>query len=218
MTTRYAWVPAPLRRLALAVRNGSRQRRQVSELHALAWRPLKRVVVGAGPTHYDGWVSTDMQALNLLEPATWRRFVAPGTLDAILAEHVWEHLTPEQAVVAAGTCFQFLKPGGYLRVAVPDGHHPDPAYINDVRPGGTGDGADDHKVLYTHDTFAQVFATAGFEVRKYEYFDADGVFHAEPWDEKQGLIRRSQRFDARNAQSLVYTSIVLDAVRKTGAA
>lgn len=212
--TRYAWLPAPLRRLGAAWRDSARQRRQARELAALPQRAVKRVIVGAGPTRYEGWVGTDMQALNLLDESTWSRFVAPGSLDAILAEHVWEHLTPEQALTAARTCHRFLKPGGHLRVAVPDGHHPDPAYIADVRPGGSGAGADDHRVLYTAEAFAAVFSAAGFTPKLYEYFDAEGRFHAADWDPADGMVRRSRRFDARNRDgTLRYTSIVLDAIK-----
>ena len=71
-------------------------------------------------------------------------------MDAILAEHVWEHLDCFAAIVAAQNCFKYLKPGGYIRVAVPDGWHPDKDYIDYVKPGGWGAGSDDHHVLYTY--------------------------------------------------------------------
>ena len=48
-----------------------------------------------------------------------------GSIDAILAEHVWEHLAEEEGLAAAKCCYRYLRPGGYLRVAVPDGFHPD---------------------------------------------------------------------------------------------
>jgi hypothetical protein len=66
----------------------------------------------------------------------------------IKAEHVWEHLMPEQGATAARICHRFLRPGGYVRVAVPDGLHPDPKYVEWVRPGGSGLGAWDHTVLH----------------------------------------------------------------------
>jgi predicted SAM-dependent methyltransferase len=47
----------------------------------------------------------------------------------MLAEHVWEHLTEEEGLAAARACFKYLSPGGFLRVVVPDGLHPDPAYV-----------------------------------------------------------------------------------------
>ena len=106
---------------------------------------------------------TDQDVLNLLVEGDWLAYFSPNSLDAILAEHIWEHLTPEEAAVAAMLCFKFLKPGGYLRVAVPDGFHPDPAYIEDVKPNGKGPGADDHKLLYTYHTFSQGFHFGGLQ-------------------------------------------------------
>jgi|SRR5688572_828015 len=139
---------------------------------------------------------------------------APQELEAILAEHVWEHLTANDASIAASTCFRYLKRGGYLRIAVPDGLHPDPDYIEQVRVGGSGSGADDHKVLYTHQTLSAVFEKAGFRVQLYEYFDQAGKFHFHDWSPQDGMIRRSRRFDSRNADGNPhYTSIVLDAIK-----
>lgn len=211
--SKFSWLPMPVHAALVALRNRRRLRRQAHALAQLHRQPVKRIIVGAGPTGFAGWVPTDMSAINLLDETTWLRFMQPASLDAILAEHVWEHLTPEQAVAAARNCFKFLKPGGYLRVAVPDGFHPDPAYVAQVRPGGTGSGAHDHKVLYTHQSFERVFTAAGFKTRLYEYFDERGQFHFEPWDPTQGMIRRSKRFDARNTDGLAYTSVMLDAIR-----
>ena len=53
-------------------------------------------------------------------------------------------------------CYEFLRPGGRLRIAVPDGFHPEPGYIEYVRPGGTGIGADDHKVLYNYQSLRKL--------------------------------------------------------------
>lgn len=43
-----------------------------------------------------------------------------GLADAFLAEHVWEHLSLEDAHRATRNCYRFLRPGGRLRLAVPD--------------------------------------------------------------------------------------------------
>jgi len=113
----------------------------------------------------------------------------------------------------------FLKPGGYLRVAVPDGFHPDPEYVEWVRPGGTGPGSDDHKVLYTYATFRDLFEKIGFDVVLHEYFDESGQFHFTDWAPSDGMIERSKRYDSRNANGrLAYTSIILDAVKPSIAA
>jgi predicted SAM-dependent methyltransferase len=66
-----------------------------------------------------------------------------------------------------------------LRVAVPDGLHPDPAYVDTVKAGagtavptsGLDGNAANHKALYTYRTLRQLFESAGFRVIMYEYFD-----------------------------------------------
>ena len=131
---------------------------------------------------------------------------------AILAEHVWEHLTQKEGLIAAKMCFQYLQPGGRLRIAVPDGCNPDSNYRKWVQPGGTGPGADDHKILYTYDSLQQLLVEAGFHTELLEYFDSSGQFHFVEWDPSDGMIRRSRRFDARNqGGKLGYTSLIVDA-------
>jgi predicted SAM-dependent methyltransferase len=176
----------------------------------------KRIVVGAGGTQFDGWTSMEQQELDLRREDGWAEHFKQDSLEAVLAEHVWEHLTPAEAAVAARHCFRFLKPGGYVRAAVPDGCHPDQRYVEAVRPGGTGSGADDHKVLYTYRSFREVFLSVGFEVSLLEYFDEGGKFHYREWSVGEGFIERSKRFDPRNADGrLAYTSIILDARKPT---
>jgi predicted SAM-dependent methyltransferase len=88
-----------------------------------------RLVVGAEGIFDKGWIPTDIEYLNFLNKQHWERYFKKDSIDVILAEHFWEHLTTENALMAAQQCFQYLRPGGYLRVAVPDGYHPDPKYI-----------------------------------------------------------------------------------------
>ncbi|MEP6959462.1 MAG: methyltransferase domain-containing protein [Nitrospirota bacterium] len=171
-----------------------------------------RIIVGASEDRYDGWIATDKTVLDLLQEADWAYYFTSNPIDAILAEHVWEHLDCEGAIIAAQNCFTHLKPGGYIRVAVPDGLHPDEDYIDRVRPGGSGLGSDDHHVLYTYRTLQTVFESVGFQVTLLEYFDERGTFHEEEWSPADGMITRSARFDSRNfAGDLRYTSIILDA-------
>jgi predicted SAM-dependent methyltransferase len=173
-----------------------------------------RLVIGASGETLPGWVETDQRYLDLLKPADWERFFEPGNVQSIFAEHVWEHLTPDDALAAARTCYRFLAPGGCLRVAVPDGLHPDPVYVQRVRPGGSGGGAADHKVLYDYKSFSRVFEATGFRVELLEYFDGDGTFHGRTWSDERGHVRRSSRYDERNAAgTLAYTSVILDALK-----
>ena len=173
-------------------------------------RALK-VIVGAGAPRYEGWIATDLPAFNILKRKHWARLFLPNSIKAMLAEHVIEHLTAEQFQDFLRIARIYLAPGGRIRLAVPDGCHPDPDYIGRVRPGGTGGGADDHKVLYTCDLINDLLAAQGYDCQLLEYYDAAGEFHHEAWHEEDGFVRRSAFHDSRNADGrLVYTSLIVD--------
>jgi predicted SAM-dependent methyltransferase len=175
-----------------------------------ALRPL-RIVVGAEGRIDPGWIATEQEYLDIADARHWGRYFAKDSLDTILAEHVFEHMTPDTAHAAAALCFEHLRGGGLLRAAVPDGLHPDPAYIEWVKVGGIGPGAYDHKVLYDHRRFRHLFEAAGFRVRMLEYWDEAGRLREADWDPAQGRIRRSMRFDTKERGGFRYSSIILDA-------
>ncbi|HEX8547922.1 MAG TPA: hypothetical protein VF691_13230 [Cytophagaceae bacterium] len=173
-----------------------------------------KIVVGSSGIFEKGWIPTEYHFLNLLKDEHWLKYFKPDSIDTIVAEHVWEHLSKSDGMIAATTCFKYLKGGGRLRVAVPDGFHPDPQYIEYVRPGGIGAGAHDHKVLYNHKTFSEIFLHAGFNVELLEYFDEDKKFQAKDWSNEHGYIHRSIRYDQRNAGGKTnYTSLIIDAIK-----
>jgi predicted SAM-dependent methyltransferase len=123
-----------------------------------------------------------------------------------------EHLSEEQARTTVAECFRYLKPGGLFRVAVPDGYRRDPAYVAEASPPNDG-----HLVLYNVDTLTALLQSAGFTVTPLEYFDAQEQFYAVPWDEKDGLIMRSARFDKQQdfqRGDLFYTSVIVDARKR----
>jgi predicted SAM-dependent methyltransferase len=201
----------------------------------LARAPEKRIVIGAWSRYDPGWIPTQREFLSLTRPTDWSQCLEPASVDALLAEHVWEHITEAEGQAAARLCYLYLRPGGYLRLAVPDGLHPDPRYVELVRAGdGSGalaggpDGnAANHKALYSYRSLKAQLEAAGFRVTLYEYFDEEGVFHYREWARAQGTIWRSKRFDPRNRQGplasvypgtidyyLGYSSIVLDAVKE----
>jgi predicted SAM-dependent methyltransferase len=172
------------------------------------------VVVGSMYSLYKGWIHTDIETLNLLVKSDWEHYFPENSIDKILAEHVWEHLTPEQGKLAFQHCYTYLKPGGFLRVAVPDGFNPSEEYINYVKPGGTGNGADDHKLLYNYQIMSGFLTEIGFKVKLLEYFDENGQFHKAPWNPEDGMIRRSADHDDRNKDGkLGYTSLIIDAYK-----
>ena len=66
--------------------------------------------------------------------------------------------------------------------------------------------------VYDYKTLVSVFEQVGFEVELLEYCDENGVFHYKYWNEKDGRIGRSFRFDTRNSEEkLGMVSIIIDA-------
>ena len=174
----------------------------------------RRIVLGSGYREVRGWVCTDRDILDVTDRAAFARYWAPATAGAFLAEHVWEHLPLDAAAKGVANCFEFLRPGGTLRIAVPDGFNPDPAYREYVRPGGSGPGADDHQVLYDHRSMSRLLADAGFIVEPQEYWDEAGKFHFTDWPDERGHILRSRRYDPRNQDGrLAYTSLIVDGIK-----
>lgn len=175
------------------------------------------VIIGAGEQRYDGWISTHIEQLDLRERASFERFFGGRRAARFLCEHVWEHLTEAEGRAAARLCFDFLEPGGFLRVAVPDANFPDAAYQDMVKPGGPGPAdhpAADHKLVYDHTLLSDVFASAGFEVDLLEYCDVRGRFHYNDWDYASAPVYRSFRSDHRNRNhTLGFVSLILDAVK-----
>jgi predicted SAM-dependent methyltransferase len=174
-----------------------------------------RILIGAGEQRWDGWLATHRKQLDLLERRTWERFFGDRRADALVCEHVWEHLTEEQGRDAARLCFEFLEPGGFLRCAVPDANFPDAAYQATVQVGGPGPAdhpAADHRIVYDHRRFRDVFASAGFDVDLLEYCDESGRFHYNEWSLASGPIYRSLMMDHRNRDGrLGFVSLIVDA-------
>jgi len=178
------------------------------------FRLAKRIILGSAGVPYSGWLLTDKDSLDISNRRSFAQYWKPNSRSVFLAEHVWEHLNDDEAEKANANCFEFLKPGGRLRIAVPDGFHPGAEYIDYVRPGGTGAGADDHKVLYNYKLITEQLRKAGFEVILLEYWDENGNFHYREWSSVDGHISRSRDHDERNqGGTLNYTSLIVDAIK-----
>ena len=173
----------------------------------------KKIVVGAGDVNYGkDWIATNLEDLDMTNEEDWQFFFGDTKADCIFSEHTFEHLTPEQTLYALRNIYNFLKPGGRFRIAVPDGLFPDADYINYVKPGGNGPGADDHKVLYTYKTLLDALHQVPFMVDLVEHWDESGNFIEKKWDVEFGKVERSKKFDDRNINGVIkYSSIIADA-------
>lgn len=152
-------------------------------------KEVTSVVLGSGGDEFDGWLSTDIKDLDIVAETSWQRLFLPASIDRLVAEHVFEHLSLSEILQAFRHIRAFLKPGGRLRLAVPDAFHPSRYYYNLVKPGGW-ETPFEHKIFLDHEILTRMGTEAGLEVELLEYFDSDGIFHAAPYDEREGAIRR----------------------------
>jgi predicted SAM-dependent methyltransferase len=177
-------------------------------------KKIKFNIGSAGINPDETWVATDIDELDITKQSDWRKHLFFLRLDNIFAEHVWEHLTELETELANRNCYRFLRKNGTLRLAVPDGYNPDKNYIEYVRPGGNGAGADDHKILYNYKIMTQRLEEVGFKVNLLEYWDEFGKFHFVEWSDEGGRVERSRRYDSRNINDVLgYTSLIIDAVK-----
>jgi predicted SAM-dependent methyltransferase len=169
-----------------------------------------RIILGAGGTRQEGWISTEQDQLDLLKLDDFERLIGDEPVEAMLAEHIFEHLTLGDAIQAFKNCYKYLSAGGYLRIAVPDGFHPDLEYLRYVSPPNTG-----HKFLYDYYILSHLLEQAGFTVNLLEWWDEFHIFNGRVWNEIDGNIERCLANDLRNQDGKPhYTSLIVDAVKK----
>lgn len=185
-----------------------------------------KVIIGAGSTFQRGWLSLQQSDLDIRDPRSWRKRFLPDSLDSILSEHVLEHLDLNDADSTAANIWDFLKCEGRWRIAVPDGFHPHPNYLNWVAPNSRGErflkmfrhpSEPDHKLLWNYQTLVSFLSSHGFNVILLEYFDRRGVFHRSNWSEADGRIWRRAGSGWSNFLSNIvdapYTSLIADAIK-----
>lgn len=84
--------------------------------------PVKRLHIGCGWNHVDGWLNADKFAanadtyLNAYKPFPF----ASNTFDKAFTEHMIEHLEVDKVRQFLQEIFRVLKPGGAFRVTCPD--------------------------------------------------------------------------------------------------
>jgi predicted SAM-dependent methyltransferase len=169
------------------------------------------LIIGGANIDFPGWFETDILILDVTNEKQFQRFFSRHKINKVMAEHVLEHLTTEQIELMLVHLYKYSASNLNIRIAVPDGFHANPEYIDMVKPGGTGNGADDHKHLFTYKSLSAIFERNKFKAHPLEYWDEQGNFHSHYKNDDKGLIRRSMANDSRNAGGKpVYTSLIID--------
>jgi predicted SAM-dependent methyltransferase len=95
----------------------------ISASTAGAGGPARLLNFGCGETTHPAWTNLDASPASpgVIAHDLRRRFpFADGTFDAVYGSHVLEHLEPAAAQKLLEDCFRILRPGGIVRIAVPD--------------------------------------------------------------------------------------------------
>lgn len=142
---------------------------------ARAQSPLK-VNLGSGYAPLEGFVNIDFLgapvdvAWNLADGIPFD----DGTVDALLSEHVLEHLTLQQGLGVLEDAYRALRPGGVLRVSVPDAGLLLRSYAGTSDNGWAREFAtpmlavnalfyeNDHRTMYDATLMIALFELAGF--------------------------------------------------------
>ena len=170
-----------------------------------------KLIVGAGPTKYKGWFPTDIVTLDVTNEKHFKKYFKKKKISKILAEHVLEHLTTKEVELMISTFYKYSTDKINIRVAVPDGFHKDKEYIERVKPGGKGEGAEDHKHLFNYKTLKSLFESQNFKSKLVEYWDENGQFHSNYVNDGNGYVKRSFINDIRNSDGIPhYSSLIID--------
>lgn len=172
----------PLITSAIAPREQRRARRLANSSARL------RLHLGCADNYLEGWLNIDLARPGRKLDLRWdlRRPVpfATGSVQAIFAEHLLEHLTVGQALRVVQECRRLLCKGGVLRIGVPDlsryvrAYQGDDPLLTEVRPGRPTAAIAfcevfylyDHRSMYDFETLRMLCLEAAFgEVHRSEF-------------------------------------------------
>ena len=153
-----------------------------------------KLILGAALTSQKNWISTNEEWFDISKKKHWERlFKNKIKLKRAIAEHVFEHLTKEEMKSAFNLVYIHLIKNGTLRIAVPDGNHPDPIYRQHTGIGGLGADASDHKQFITYEYLKSELENCGFTCFLREGYRADGILISEKIPPELGFVIRSRK-------------------------
>ncbi|NEN23421.1 hypothetical protein G3O08_07900 [Cryomorpha ignava] len=167
--------------------------------------------IGSGILSYQGWTDLNLPFFDLTSDKLWVYFFQGSPINNILLEHVLEHLTVDDVRHSLKLAKTYLVKNGRIRIAVPDKNHPNPEYIEYVRPNGSGPGADDHKSFWNYSDFLNLAKELGYNYELFEYYKEDGELIMNELDEKNGIVTRTARNPSKGSIE-DYSSLIVDLI------
>src|SRR5258706_13741581 len=104
-------------------RSHRRQARMSADPEARRGPPIQLLNFGCGGTYHPDWVNLDAAPVSPQVTAHDVRRPFPyvaNRFDGLYGSHVLEHLQPPAAMRLLRECFRVLRPGGIVRIVVPD--------------------------------------------------------------------------------------------------
>jgi len=178
-----------------------------------------KLILGAALTSQEGWLSTNEEWLNVADPKHWQRlFHNKNSVNNMVAEHVFEHLEIEEMRRSINLIYIYLRKNGTLRIAVPDGNHPDPKYRLNTGIRGIGADAADHKQFIKFEFIKNLLEEIGFKSTLREGYLKDGTLIRTKIDSELGFIKRSRSNNFLNKKDGwdfidSNTSLIIDAIK-----
>jgi len=166
------------------------RRRERRKARVIAGQDGLRLHLGCGGERKAGWVNVDLLgdpvdlAWNLASSLPFE----PASADAVFHEHLLEHLPLQAGSAFMRECYRVLKPGGILRVGVPDAgqlirsYAGDRGYLEELHPDRPTAMLAVQELFYWHrhcamfdaETLCLFFQASGFpEPSQREFGDSD---------------------------------------------
>lgn len=178
-----------------------------------------KIILGAATTYQKGWLSTNEQWFDIRYENNWKKlFKKKELISNLLAEHVFEHLTYVELDNTLSHANCYLKKGGKLRIAVPDGYNPSEEYIKNVNINGIGADAQDHKQLLNFDILNKLLIRNNFSCNILEGYKNNELIQNKFNDFDGFIIRTRKRKNINLDPDWFFedsgTSLIVDAIKK----
>ena len=149
---------------------------------------------------------------NILDLSSMKQFINGRPVGRYMTEHVFEHLSYNDAKTGLQNMYATLIDGGRVRICVPDGYLPSVKYQEYIKVGN----AFKHKMVWTIDNLKPLLEKVGFEVVPLEYWNKDGTErYTGQWDDKDGYLQRTSKERTDTYDNILHTSLSLDAFKTT---
>lgn len=102
---------------------------------------MKLLNIGCGRNYRDGWINLDLQRSRFVVYHDVRKKLPfqDNEVDVVYHSHLLEHLSRTQALRFIADCYRVLKPGGIMRLAVPDMEQICREYLKNLERSQDGD-------------------------------------------------------------------------------